>query len=166
MSWVGFGSGLLHGLAIGLGWGIGLVFHYFAALVAPDLRRRLVEREVARQVEESAPAERRHLENRHARSLERLAAGVAHEIRNPITAAKSLVQQMGEDPNSKETLAYANIALAELDRVERSISHLLRFAREEELSLREVRLGEVVDSALATFQERAARSGVAIERET
>jgi signal transduction histidine kinase len=158
-------AGFRPALVTALGWGIGLVFHYFTALVAPDLRRRLVEREVARQVEESAPAERRHLEDRHARSLERLAAGVAHEIRNPITAAKSLVQQMGEDPNSKETLAYANVALAELDRVERSISHLLRFAREEELSLRDLRLGEVVDSALATFQDRATRAGVRIERE-
>jgi signal transduction histidine kinase len=158
-------AGFRPALITALGWGIGVVFHYFTALVAPDLRRRLVEREVARQVEESAPAERRHLEDRHARSLERLAAGVAHEIRNPITAAKSLVQQMGEDPNSKETLAYANVALAELDRVERSISHLLRFAREEELSLRDVHLGEVVDSALATFQDRAGRAGVQIERE-
>jgi signal transduction histidine kinase len=158
-------AGFRPALVTALGWGIGLVFHYFTALVAPDLRRRLVEREVARQVEQSAPAERRTLEDRHARSLERLAAGVAHEIRNPITAAKSLVQQMGEDPNSKETLAYANVALAELDRVERSISHLLRFAREEELALRDVRLGEVVDSALATFQDRAARAGVRIERE-
>jgi signal transduction histidine kinase len=158
-------AGFRAAFVVALGWGIGLAFHYFAALVAPDLRRRLIEREVERQVEASAPGERRDLEDRHARSLERLAAGVAHEIRNPITAAKSLVQQMGEDPNSKETLAYASVALAELDRVERSISHLLRFAREEDLDLREIRLRDVVDSALATFAERAARQGVRIERE-
>ncbi len=160
-----FVAGFRAALVVGLGWGIGVVFHYFAALIAPDLRRRLIDREVSRQVEASAPVERRHLEDRHARTLERLAAGVAHEIRNPITAAKSLVQQMGEDPSSKETIAYANVALAELDRVERSISHLLRFAREEELCLRDIRLGDVVDSALATFQDRAARLGVRIERE-
>jgi signal transduction histidine kinase len=160
-----FVAGFRPALVVGLGWGIGLAFHYFAALVAPGLRRRMIEREVQRQVEVSAPAERRHLEDRHARSLERLAAGVAHEIRNPITAAKSLVQQMGEDPNAKETIAYANVALAELDRVERSISHLLRYARDEELDLREIRLGDVVDSALATFRDRAARLGAAIERE-
>jgi two-component system, NtrC family, sensor histidine kinase HydH len=147
-----------------LAWGIGLAFHAFAALVVPDLRRGMVEREVERQLAESAE-ERRHLEDRHARSLEELSASIAHEIRNPITAAKSLVQQMGEDPTSKETLAYASVALEELDRVERSISHLLRFAREEDLELRDVRLAEIVDSALATFGERAARLGVRIERE-
>jgi len=160
-----FVAGFRAALVVGLGWGIGLVFHFFATLVAPDLRKRLIEREVERQVEASTSAERRHLEDRHARSLEQLAAGVAHEIRNPITAAKSLVQQMGEDPSSKETLSYANVALAELDRVERSISHLLRFAREEDLDLSDVRLCDVVDSALATFADRAARLAVTVERE-
>jgi signal transduction histidine kinase len=160
-----FVAGFRTAVVVGLGWGIGLVFHYFSALVAPDLRRRMIEREVQRQVEASAPAERRTIEDRHARSLEQLSASIAHEIRNPITAAKSLVQQMGEDPNSKETIEYANVALAELDRVERSISHLLRFAREEELDLRDIRLADVVDSALATFRDRAARLGVQSERE-
>jgi signal transduction histidine kinase len=160
-----FVAGFRAALIVGLGWGIGLVFHYFSALVAPGLRRRLIAREVERQVADTKSAERRQIEDRHARSLEQLAAGVAHEIRNPITAAKSLVQQMGEDPSSKETLAYANVALAELDRVERSISHLLRFAREEDLDLADVRLRDVVDSALATFADRAARLGVKVARE-
>jgi two-component system sensor histidine kinase HydH len=160
-----FVAGFRAAFVTGLAWGIGLAFHAFSALVVPDLRRRMVEEEVQRQVEESAPGERRSIEGRHARSLEELSASIAHEIRNPITAAKSLVQQMGEDPNSKETLAYASVALAELDRVERSISHLLRFAREEELELRDVELASVVDSALATFGDRAARQGVRIERE-
>ncbi len=160
-----FVAGFRAAFIVGLAWGIGLVFHYFAALVAPGLRRRLIEREVAQQVADTKSAERRQIEDRHSRSLEQLAAGVAHEIRNPITAAKSLVQQMGEDPSSKETLAYANVALAELDRVERSISHLLRFAREEDLQLSDVRLCDVVDSALSTFTDRAARLGVKLERE-
>jgi len=160
-----FVAGFRAAFVTALGWGIGIACHGFAALVVPDLRRRMVEREVARTLAESAPEERRHLEHRHARSLEELSAQVAHEIRNPITAAKSLVQQMGEDPTSKETVAYASVALEELDRVERSISHLLRYAREQELELRDARLAEIVDSALATFAERAARQGVRIERE-
>ena len=108
---------------------------------------------------------RRSLEDKHARSLEQLSASIAHEIRNPITAAKSLVQQMGEDPSSRENVAYANVALEELDRVERSISHLLKFAREEELHVGALRVAEVVDSALETFRERITRLGVSVTRE-
>ena len=120
---------------------------------------------MSREVETSRPVARRSLEDKHARSLEQLSASIAHEIRNPITAAKSLVQQMGEDPSSRENVAYANVALEELDRVERSISHLLKFAREEELHVGALRVAEVVDSALETFRDRIARLGVTVTRE-
>src|SRR5262249_29575209 len=84
--------------------GIGRAFHYFSALVVPDLRRRLIDREVEQQVATGVSRERVALEGRRVRSLEDLSAQVAHEIRNPITAAKSLVQQMGEDPTSAENV--------------------------------------------------------------
>ena len=148
-----------------IAWGIGLAFHYFSALVAPDLRRRIVDREVQRQVATGVSRERRALEGRHVRSLEDLSAQVAHEIRNPITAAKSLVQQMGEDPTSAENVGYAKVALEELDRVERSVAHLLRYAREEDLRLEEISLADVVDSALETMRERIDAQGVQLVRE-
>jgi signal transduction histidine kinase len=158
-----FVAGFKTAMIVGLAWGIGLVSHFFGALVAPDLRRRYVEREVARQVQRTAPAERRTLEERHVRSLEELSASIAHEIRNPITAAKSLVQQMGEDPASQENVEYAKVALEELDRVERSVAHLLRFAREEEIRMAELRLSDVIASAVAALKDRAAARGVALE---
>ncbi len=148
-----------------LGWGIGIVCHYFAAIVAPDLRRRLIAREVRREVTENVSRERRSIEGRHARSLEQLSASIAHEIRNPITAAKSLVQQMGEDIASDENVGYAKIALEELDRVEKSISHLLRFARDEEMNVRDLRLSEVVESALETFRDRIERQGIEVSQD-
>ena len=155
------------GASIGtaLFWGIGLAFHYFSALVMPDLRRRIVQREVDRQVASGVSRERRVLTDQHVRSLEDLSAQVAHEIRNPITAAKSLVQQMGEDPTSAENVGYAKVALDELDRVERSVAHLLRYAREEDLRLADVSLADVVDSALETLRERIDAQHVRLVRE-
>jgi signal transduction histidine kinase len=150
---------------VALAWGIGVASHFFGAILAPRLRDRILEHEVAKRVHADVSRERRTLVDAHARHVEQLAAGVAHEIRNPITAAKSLVQQMGEDPTARENVEYAGVALAELERVERSISHLLRFAREEDLAFGELRIGEVVDAALATLAERSAALGVAVERE-
>jgi len=153
-------TGFRPAFIVALSWGIGIVFHYFGAMVAPGLRNRLIEREVGRELATNVARERRSLEHKHERSLEQLSASIAHEIRNPITAAKSLVQQMGEDPASSESVDYAKVALDELDRVERSISHLLRFAREEEMQMRELRLAEVLDSALDTFRDRLERQAV------
>jgi signal transduction histidine kinase len=109
--------------------------------------------------------ERRSLAHEHVRELEELSASIAHEIRNPITAAKSLVQQLGEDSGSPENVEYARVALEELDRVERSISHLLRYAREEDLRPVETELRAIVEAALETLRERVSRLGVRIERD-
>jgi signal transduction histidine kinase len=145
---------------VGLGWGIGVFCHYLFAIAAPRLRDRWVEDEVGARSARSVKTERREVETRSRRSLEDLSASIAHEIRNPITAAKSLVQQMGEDPASEENLEYAGLALSELDRVERSISHLLRYARDEEPRFEPVSLGEIAHSAVAGLRERAKSLGI------
>jgi len=137
----------------------------YRLVLEPKLRRRFIDHEVSRQVSQTLAGDRQQLMGEHARSMETLSASIAHEIRNPITAAKSLVQQMEEDPTAAENVEYARVALEELHRVERSVSHLLRFAREEEMGVGDVKLGDVVDSALETFRDRLARSGVALARE-
>jgi polar amino acid transport system substrate-binding protein len=118
---------------------------------------------VHKRVHADVTRERRTLADAHARHVEELAAGVAHEIRNPITAAKSLVQQMGEDPTARDNVEYAGVALAELERVEKSISHLLRFAREEDVAVAELSLADVVAAALDTLSDRIAGLGVKVE---
>ncbi len=148
---------------VGLSWGIGISMHFFQAIVAPELRRKWIQSEVQREVRRTVTRHRRELSGEKTRSLEQLSASIAHEIRNPITAAKSLVQQMGEDPGSSENVEYAAVALEELDRVERSISHLLRFAREEDVEIKTTRLEEVVAGALETLRDRVQKAGVEVE---
>ncbi|MBW2423597.1 MAG: HAMP domain-containing histidine kinase [Deltaproteobacteria bacterium] len=145
---------------VGLAWGVGVFIHYFWAIAAPRLRDRWVEQEVGERSARDVASQRRAVETRSLRRVEDLSASIAHEIRNPITAAKSLVQQMGEDPASRENLEYAGLALSELDRVERSISHLLRYARDEEPRLERLDLRRVAEAATAGLRDRAERAGV------
>jgi signal transduction histidine kinase len=49
--------------------------------------------------------------------------------------------------------------------VERAVSHLLRYAREEEMKLADVDLAQVVDAAVASLPERATSAQVRIERD-
>jgi signal transduction histidine kinase len=145
-------------------WGIKLSRKYFGLMVEPGLRERIVEDEVRKQVHRNVSQERRSLEGEHAHDLEQLSASIAHEIRNPITAAKSLVQQMSEEPESEDNAEYARVAVEELERVERSITHLLRFARDEEIRVSDVAMIDVLESALETFRDRAARDQVEITK--
>ncbi|NNL65953.1 MAG: Pr2TM family membrane protein, partial [Myxococcales bacterium] len=151
-------------LAVAIFWGIGVACHWFI-VQAPELRRRWVEDEVNKKLTSSVSQQRRVLQTEHNRSVEELTASIAHEIRNPITAAKSLVQQMGEDPRAGENIEYAKVALEELDRVEKSVSHLLRFAREEDVRMSEMTLVDVIEAALDTFQDRIQALGVEIHKE-
>ena len=146
-------------------FGVKLGRHAFRVFYEPKLRERFMQEEVQRRVRTHVSSERRHLEGEHHRTLEQLAASIAHEIRNPITAAKSLVQQMGEDAGGADQEEYARVAVAELERVERSISHLLRFGREEEARIASVAMEDVLESAIETFRDRASRAGVEIARE-
>jgi two-component system sensor histidine kinase HydH len=136
----------------------------FSLMIEPRLRERLVEEQVSRHIHANVSRERRELADDHSRSLEVLSASIAHEIRNPITAAKSLLQQMREDPECIDNEEYAQVALTEIERVERSISHLLRFGREEELRKAPILMRDVLESALETFRDRAEREGVEIRR--
>jgi signal transduction histidine kinase len=136
----------------------------YRVMVEPEIRDRFVDGEVSKRLDARVHAQRRAMEGEHARSVEKLSASIAHEIRNPITAAKSLVQQMAEEPRSPDNVEYAQVALAELERVERSVSHLLRFARDEEMRSQDVALSDVMDSALETFRERVEREFVTVTR--
>jgi signal transduction histidine kinase len=143
-----------------LGWGIGLFAHHMAVFGSRLLRERYfapaVEREVRR--------EKVVMQTEKQASIDELSSTIAHEIRNPIAAAKSLVQQMGEDPTSVENVEYAKVALEELDRVERRISHLLKYAKEEDCSFAPVNIATVVDSALTQMRAKLDAANVSVSR--
>ncbi|HVO22701.1 MAG TPA: ATP-binding protein [Candidatus Margulisiibacteriota bacterium] len=141
-----------------LGWGVGLFSHYMAVFGSQLLRQRYFDPAVEREVRR----EKVVMQTEKQVSIDELSSTIAHEIRNPIAAAKSLVQQMGEDPHSVENVEYAKVALEELDRVERRISHLLKYAKEEDYSFAPVNIAAVVDAALTQMRAKldAAKVGV------
>jgi signal transduction histidine kinase len=143
-----------------LGWGLGLFAHYMAVFGSRLLKERYFDPAIEREVRREKVA--MHTEKQA--SIDELSATIAHEIRNPIAAAKSLVQQMGEDPVSVENVEYAKVALEELDRVERRISHLLKYAKEEDYTLAPVNLSAVVDSALTQLRAKLDAAKVNVAR--
>jgi len=72
-------------------------------------------------------------EAEHLAALGRLAGSVAHEVRNPLSAVRGLVQYLakGEEPGSKKA-EYAAAAVEEVDRLERVVSGLLEYTRPRE----------------------------------
>jgi signal transduction histidine kinase len=147
-----------------LGWGIGLVSHFGAVYGWRWIHDRVFEPAIQREVQREVTIEKEAMRTEKQASLDELTATFAHEIRNPIAAAKSLVQQMGEDPTSSENVEYARVALDELARVERSVSHLLKYAKEEDYSFENVNLAVVVDAAITQMRSKLEAKNVTVSR--
>jgi signal transduction histidine kinase len=142
------------------GWGIGLFSHYMAVFGSRVLKKRFFDPAVERELRR----ERATMQTEKQASIDELSSSIAHEIRNPIAAAKSLVQQMGEDPTSVENVEYAKVALSELERVEHRVSHLLKYAKEEDYRFELVNLATVVDSALTQLRAKLDAGKIAVSR--
>jgi signal transduction histidine kinase len=143
-----------------LGWGFGIASHYSAVFGWRWIHERVFEPAIQREVQ----IEKEVLRTEQQASLDELTATFAHEIRNPIAAAKSLVQQMGEDPTSQENVEYAKVALDELARVERSVKHLLTYAKEEDYKFDSANLAGVLDAALTQMKAKLEAASVAVSR--
>jgi two-component system NtrC family sensor kinase len=87
-------------------------------------------------------------------SIGKLAAGVCHEILNPINIISGLAQALKinrpEDFHLKEDL---DSILDEIGRVEKIISGLLKFSREEAIEIREVDIIDNLNSVLAIIEK-------------
>jgi len=94
----------------------------------------------------------------------RLAAGVAHEIRNPLTSIKMLLQSAMEGGAALER-GDLEIAESEIGRIERSLQTFMDFARPPELERRNVELGHLLRRTVALIRGRSERQGVAVRVE-
>lgn len=103
---------------------------------------------------------------RHERlaTLGQLAAGVAHEIRNPLagigTSAQVLLRRF--EPRD-ERARFARVILDEVARLDRIVTGLLQYARPRPPQLRPGSLAECVRRVLETQREALANAGVAVE---
>jgi|SRR5208282_794026 len=147
-----------------IGWGFGVASHFVAVFGWRWIHERVFEPAIQREVSREVTKEKEVLRTEKQASLDELTATFAHEIRNPIAAAKSLVQQMGEDPTSAENVEYAKVALDELARVERSVSHLLKYAKEEDYNFDNVNLSGVLDGALTQMRSKLEANSIKVSR--
>ncbi|MBK0006451.1 ATP-binding protein [Priestia aryabhattai] len=82
-----------------------------------------------------------------------LAAGIAHEIRNPLTSIKGFVQLMKETDRS--AVGYANIMLDELERINGIVSEMLLLSKPESEHFRVFSLTEAVKYVMSLTSHEA-----------
>jgi signal transduction histidine kinase len=100
-----------------------------------------------------------------ARELELLSSKLTHELKNPLGAAKALVQLSARATPDAETRAQLSVAEGEIARIQAVLHEYLSFSRPiSQLERRPVQLGPVVDEAIAAVRRRAEEAGVVLDR--
>lgn len=111
-------------------------------------RSRLLERQV---MLEREVARKSHLEE-----LGRMAATIAHNVKNPLSSIKTLLQLQRESGNlTPEQQRELGMMLEEVDRLSKTVTSLLRFSRLESgetHELTDISLRGLVDTVAAVFR--------------
>ena len=109
-------------------------------------------------------ANRRLVQHEKLASIGRMAATIAHEIRNPLTSVKLNIQKVAEEESFAETIkAHLGLSLEGIDQIEGFIKQLLNFTRVQELSLERWPIEQIVKESLKLLRETLARKKVVVE---
>jgi signal transduction histidine kinase len=96
-------------------------------------------------------------------ALGEMAARIAHEVRNPLTAIKLRLQMLKERPSPGDAQVLDRL-LREIDRLELIVTGALGVARPERLNFAEARLGEIAEEVLTLVEPQLAHQGISVER--
>ncbi|MFO7675047.1 MAG: ATP-binding protein [bacterium] len=114
-------------------------------------------------------ADRQRRADRALRRVERLktlgemAAGMAHEVRNPLAAIRSSAQMLAEGADTRSA-ELAGVVVSETDRVDRVLGDFLSYARPAPLQFARGRLSEVLDSCVQLLEPEASRRRIELTR--
>ncbi len=109
-------------------------------------------------------ANRKLVQHEKLASIGRMAATIAHEIRNPLTSVKLNIQKVAEDESFADVVkAHLGLSLEGIDQIERFIKELLNFTRVPELSLERWPIEQVVEESLKLLRETLAGKKVVVE---
>jgi two-component system NtrC family sensor kinase len=124
--------------------------------------------EMVKSLKTKAVMERKLAQTQRLSSLGNLAAGVAHEIGNPLNGIKLTISHL-KDIFSRDELdkpsfdRYADTVLSEVNRLDGIVRDFLMLAKERELSLRPHGLDVLLTETVRLIEKDARKKGVTIE---
>lgn len=102
--------------------------------------------------------------NRRLAAIGKLAAGVAHEIRNPLSSIKGFAayfeQRYKDTPSDRDT---ARVMASEVERINRSITQLLEFAKPMAVDKQWIGLKPLLDHSLKLIEQDVAAKKIRVD---
>ena len=97
-------------------------------------------------------------------SVGRLAAGVSHEIRNPLSSIKGFATYFKERYHDvPENQQISNLMIQEVDRLNRVVGQLHEFARPVTISKKSIMVGSFLEDSLKLIERQASEANIQIQ---
>lgn len=116
---------------------------------------------VSRDISERKQTEELMLRSEKLLMAGQLAAGIAHEIRNPLTSIKGFLQLLSSQMKDKQ--GYVDIMNSELNRIEEITSELLLLAKPHEQAFRQHEMNSLLKMVISIMEPQAILNNVQIE---
>jgi signal transduction histidine kinase len=130
--------------------------------LADAFNRMMDELEAARDREKVQRAQLAHTEKMAA--VGTLAAGVAHEVNNPLAGVLACVENMLSDPDDEGAREkYLDLIVDGLNRIERTVNTLLNFSRQREMSLEETSLNHNLKHVVELVGYQLRQAGIEVQ---
>lgn len=91
-----------------------------------------------------------------------LAAGIAHEIRNPLTSLKGFLQLMIQSKKYQKN--YADVMMSEFNRLEAIINEFLVLSRSKSVKFEPVHVNLLLEEVIMVVESQAVLKGVSIQK--
>ncbi len=95
--------------------------------------------------------------------LGQLAAGAAHEIRNPLTAIRSTIQYLGKGIQDPDKLEMVNELMEEVDRINKIVQGMLSFSKPSELETTDVDIVPLLHQSLMLLNNTIVKQQVIVD---
>lgn len=160
-------SALLSGMLVLLTGLTGLMaLRYFERGVESRRRMKVAETLAQSMVDEVKRLEKEMRRREKQAAVGDLAAGVAHELRNPLSSIKGYATYFGSRfPEGSEDRESARIMVQEVDRLNRVITDLIGVSRPTNIHPVPTDMGRLVDDTLRLLTQDAGQRGVSLRRE-
>ena len=109
--------------------------------------------------------QRRLAQTERLATLGELMAGVAHEVRNPLTAIRGYVQIIRQQTSLPEHQEYLSVVLNEIDSINKVIQQLLDFSRPRQSQWQQIRLNALIEETLILVQTAGLQARIAFTTE-
>ncbi len=96
-------------------------------------------------------------------SIGEMSAAVAHGLRNPLASLRASAQFVLKHPGSPAAVEQLQAIVAEVDRLDRRITHLLTFSRPAPFRVAPERLADLADNVLPAFADRLKTQAVELD---